>query len=257
MSAPGIARTTSDVDPLARSIVAGAGKKVAAVAIDLVVPVALTIGAILAFLSGAIAAGIVLIVAVVLVSAATVTAVARFGRALGAALTGIRVVERSAGAPSGDLLLSDLLTGRLSSFDVRRGRDPISPALAPFRFPRTSASHQHGHASAASATAVLDSGIRLTLPASLVIGRNPVAADAGAASEVFQWTDLTRTMSKSHVQLEWDGQHAWATDLGSTNGSTLQDSGQPIPLTAFSRTAVPIGAVLSLGDRSLVVELSA
>lgn len=257
MSAPGIARTTSDVDPLARSVVAGAGKKAAALAIDLALPLVLAIWAVLAFLGGATVSGIVLVVAVLLVSAATVAAVARIGRAFGGAVTGTRLVERSAGAPSGDLLLSDLMTGRLISFDVRRGRDPVSPALAPFRFPRTSATHQHGHVVTAQATAVLDSGVRLTLPASLVIGRNPVAADAGTASEVFQWTDLTRTMSKSHVQLEWDGQHAWVTDLGSTNGSTLQDAGQPITLTPFSRTALPIGAVLSLGDRTLVVELSA
>jgi len=257
MSAPGIARTTAAVDPLVRSVAAGAGSRVGAVAVDLVIPAALAVGGAFAFSAGSAGLGALLALAAIVAIAVTLVILARSGRTLGALVCGIRSVERETGTPSGVLLLTDLLTGRLGSYDVRRGRDPISPALAPFRFPPSAIAHRPAHLMAPTVTVALDSGIRLNLASSLVIGRNPVAADAGTASQIFQWTDLSRTMSKSHAHLEWDGQQAWATDLGSTNGSAIHDESGEHPLVPFSRTPLPTGVVLSLGDRTLVVEAGA
>ncbi|WP_404442034.1 FHA domain-containing protein [Microbacterium marinum] len=257
MSAPGIARTTAAVDPLVHSVAAGPLPRIGAVAVDLVVPAAVVVGAVLSFSAGSVGLGVVLVLAAIVAVVVTCVVLARTGRTLGALVCGIRSVERETGTPSGMLLLTDLLTGRLGSYDIRRGRDPIAPALAAFRFPPSATAHRPAHLMAPTVTVALDSGIRLNLAASLVIGRNPVAADAGTASQVFQWTDLSRTMSKSHAHLEWDGQQAWVTDLGSTNGSAIHDESGEHPLVPYSRTPLPTGAVLSLGDRTLVVEAGA
>jgi hypothetical protein len=164
-------------------------------------------------------------------------------------------VERSSAAPAGRRLVADLVTGRLGSFDLRRGRDPLSPALAAFRFPEPVAQPAPARTHSAlvrPALVTLDSGQRLPLESSLVIGRSPVATP-DAPSPVFQWPDLSRTLSKSHARLEWDGHRAWITDLGSTNGTALRTAAGDQPLIAHQRTPLPPDALLALGDRTLTV----
>ena len=75
-----------------------------------------------------------------------------------------------------------------------------------------------------------------------------------APAQLHRWVDLSRTLSKSHARLEWDGRLAWVTDLGSTNGTILQAAGVPHPLLPHQRTPLPAEATLELGDRVVVVK---
>lgn len=83
-------------------------------------------------------------------------------------------------------------------------------------------------------------GERLPIPgAHVTVGR----AGRGATADVLI-ADSTRTMSKSHAELTWDGNQWWITDLGSTNGTHLYGSNsawvglrphEPVAATAFVR----------------------
>lgn len=186
---------------------------------------------------------------------ATLVALARTGRSLGHLAAGARTVAAGSLAPSGARLGSDIAAGRLRTFTLRDARDPVTPAFAPFRFPEPEA-----HAwldvpvqtYALGATIDLDSGQRLTLDSALVIGRSP-SAPRDAPAAVYQWPDLSRTLSKSHARFEWDGRIAWVTDLGSTNGTLLRTGETHQPLLPLQRTPLPPTAELLLGDRSLTV----
>ena len=90
----------------------------------------------------------------------------------------------------------------------------------------------------------------------LVLGRNP-SAPTDAPADAYRWTDLSRTLSKSHALLEWDGRLLWVTDLGSTNGTALRTSGARQPLLPHQRTPLPAEATLELGDRVVTVRAPA
>jgi len=243
------------VDPLVLTVPAAGSQRAAALTIDVAVVVCLAAAGILCAGLGAAAAAWTLLAAAAAAVVGMLVALARAGRTPGGVAAGIRTVERTSAAPSGARLLADLFTGRLRSFDLRRGRDPLAPALAAFRFPepveRPAAPRTHG-ALVRAALVTLDSGQRLPLESSLVLGRSPVATP-DAPSPVFQWPDLSRTLSKSHARLEWDGRRVWITDLGSTNGTALRTAAGDQPLLAHQRTPLPAGALLALGDRTLTV----
>lgn len=248
------------VDPLVLTVPAAAAQRVAAVTIDVAVVVSLAAAGILCAGLGADVAAWLLLLAAAACIVGTVVALARTGRTLGGLAAGVRTVERSSAAPSGAGLLGDLFTGRLGTFDLRRGRDPIAPALAAFRFPEPSAPQRATTAPRRDilrpAIVTLDSGQKLPLESTLVLGRSPVAMP-DTPSPVFQWPDLSRTLSKSHARLEWDGHRAWVTDLGSTNGTALRTGAGDQPLIAHQRTPLPPTAVLALGDRVLTVAVPA
>lgn len=65
---------------------------------------------------------------------------------------------------------------------------------------------------------VLPDGDALRLGPECVVGRRP-SADEGATPVVI--ADPTRTLSKSHARLRYDGERWWVIDLGSTNGLWL------------------------------------
>lgn len=179
-----------------------------------------------------------------------VIALAYDGRTLGARMFGLRIVERSSGCPSGRLLVADLVGRRLRVLDIRRGRDPISSAVALYRFPERAAA-QHPPARATNTVALLDSGQRLPFARALVVGRNPTTDARG--EQRFSWPDLSRTLSKTHARLEWDGESVWVTDLGSANGTAMEVGVERASLDPFVPTRMPADAVLWLGDRSLTI----
>jgi pSer/pThr/pTyr-binding forkhead associated (FHA) protein len=78
-----------------------------------------------------------------------------------------------------------------------------------------------------------------------------------APAEVYRWADLSRTLSKSHARLEWDGRRVWITDLASTNGTFVRTAGAPQPLIAYQRTPLAAESVLELGDRIVTVRVPA
>jgi hypothetical protein len=204
----------------------------------------------LAFAADRALLGTALILLATAVIAVQTVALAVAGRTLGAWVFGIRVVERSSGCPSGRLLAADVVAGRLGAFDIRRGRDPITPAVAAYRFPEPTVSSR-APIRATNAVALLDSGQRLPFARALVVGRNPTVDARG--DQRFSWPDLSRTLSKTHARLEWDGESVWITDLGSANGTTLEIGVERATLDPFVPTRMRADAVLWLGDRSLTI----
>ena len=243
----------AEVDPLVLSRRAGGAVRMAALTIDALVPLALAATAGLLFAAGrSVPAWALLALAIVLVVSAAVM-VARTGRSAGRLAAGTRTVRRADGTAPGRSLVPALLTGRLGTFDLRRGRDPFAPALTSLQFPAPSAVAAPPAPGGRGYPALtLDSGQRFTLETAVVIGRNPVAAP-GDPAELHRWADMSRTLSKSHARLEWDGAQVWVTDLGSTNGTVVRTGSGVQPLPAHHRTPLPVGVVLELGDRTVTV----
>ena len=248
--------TPGDVDPLVLTAPARAGQRLAALAVDVLVPVALALIAALLFLMAVPVAAWILVLVTVPLIVGSLATLGRSGLTLGRIAAGTRTVDRRTGAAAGASVLAKLLVGRLGTFDIHRGRDPFAPALSPFEFP----ARQPVIATPARITFApvveLDSGQRLTLDAALVLGRNP-SAPADAPAEVYHWTDLSRTLSKSHARLEWDGRLVWVTDLASTNGTVVRTAGPPQPLIPYQRTPLAAEAILELGDRLVTVRVPA
>lgn len=248
------------VDPLVLTAPARPGQHVAALAIDAACVLGAAAAGIVAFALGApVLAWLFIVAAIVLVGVFTV-ALARTGRTPGRVAASMRTVALDTAAPAGARLLRDAVTGRLRAFDLSRGRDPISPALAPYSFPEAVLAPARrvapAHGFVRPAVVELDSGERLQLAASLIVGRDPLApVDAPAA--VHRWSDLSRTLSKSHARLEWDGTQVWAIDLGSTNGTFVGDDAGERELPPLQRIPIAGGTRLRLGDRHLTVRTPA
>lgn len=243
----------ADVDPLVFTARARAGQIAGVIALDVVMPVALLAAGVVVAVSGLPAAGWALIAVAVVLLAAGVWLLGRTGRTLGAATVNARIVRRSSGVAAGPRAIVALLTGALIMCDLRRARDPFAPAVSAFRFPESVLGRTSRPAARSTAPGlVLDSGERLTLTTALILGRDP-SAPADAPAEVYRWADMSRTMSKSHVRLEWDGHQVWVTDLGSTNGTFVRGAGAPTPLLPHQRTPVPTDVVLEIGDRVVTV----
>lgn len=81
----------------------------------------------------------------------------------------------------------------------------------------------------------LPDGEAYVLEPDVVVGRRP---EAVAGSSILAITDSTRTLSKSHVRLRFDGQGWTVEDLGSTNGLVLlHDDGRQEELDPHRETA--------------------
>lgn len=248
--------TPGDVDPLVLTAPARASQRLAALALDVLVPVALAVIASLLFVWGFESGGWILAIAAVAFVVVSLATLGRSGRTLGRIAAGTRTVERSTGAAAGASVLSRLVAGRLGTFDVHRGRDPFAPALSPFEFPVQQRLVATPARSTLAPVLELDSGQRLTLDAALVLGRNP-SAPPDAPAEIYRWTDLSRTLSKSHARLEWDGRLVWVTDLSSTNGTFVRTASASQPLLPHQRTPLSGETILELGDRLVTVRVAA
>lgn len=245
----------SHVDPFVLSRRAGAGQHLLSLTVDVLAPIAAGAVAVVAFAIGLPVLGWLLVVAIAAVVAASLTQLARTGRSFGAVAAGTRTVDRSTGVAAGASLVAAFLSGRLRTYDLHRGRDPFAPALSPLVFPEPEPVQVPtvGVLRGQAPLIELDSGQRFSLGSVLVLGRDP-SPSADAPAEIYQWPDLSRTLSKSHARLEWDGRVVWATDLGSTNGTLLYTAGAPRALLPFQRTSLPPEATLALGDRVVIVK---
>ncbi|GAA1923487.1 hypothetical protein GCM10009775_14820 [Microbacterium aoyamense] len=242
------------IDPLVLTARATSAQRFGAVALDLVVPSLIAFAAAALFALHVPAGGWALVAAALAVIVLDLRILALSGRSIGDRAAGTRTVVAATGLSAGASVFPAMLSGRLTSVDLRRGRDPLAPALSPFVFPSAAERPVTGPVRLTGQTAivVLDSGERLSLHSALVLGRIPSAPEDAPAA-VYQWADLSRTLSKSHARLEWDGRTVWVTDLGSTNGTALRTASGPQPLLPFQRTPVPMGVDLELGDRIVSV----
>lgn len=243
-------KTGGGVDAFVYSVRADTRARCLALVSDVLPVLAALVGAVLAYLGAAPLVGAGLLLAAATAAVIQITTLALSGRTLGTRMIGLRIVQDPSGCPSGRLLLADVVRRRLVVFDIRRGRDPIAPAVAAYRFPERTVS-EYPPARPTNAVALLDSGQRLPFARALVVGRNPTADARG--DQRFSWPDLSRTLSKTHARLEWDGENVWVTDLGSANGTAVEVGVERVPLAPFVPTRLLADAVLRLGDRSLTI----
>lgn len=111
-----------------------------------------------------------------------------------------------------------------------------------------------GAVGSAQLLVVFDTGQRaqFDLPAAVNFGRAPVESRPGDV--LIAVDDPDRLISKTHLRLEHDGDDAWVTDLGSTNGSELiDDDGAVHPLPSGSRTLLEDGTRVRLSERVFTV----
>lgn len=97
---------------------------------------------------------------------------------------------------------------------------------------------------------VFDTGIRVPLTSTLLVGRDPAArADVGAVRLV-PLPDEGRSISKTHFAVGLGDDGVWIEDLHSTNGTVIIEStGRHVQLVAGQRALVSFGAVVAFGDR--------
>ena len=198
------------------------------------------------------------------------------GRSLGRLTLGLRTVDDLTGDPVGfgrwlRGIRSKTWLRRMVTADLRRGRDPLeisrgslaasalrAAASIPGISERTpAASVRSDDSPVAAVSIVLDSGERLEVSSSLLLGRAPENKDDDKHPAI-AWPDLSRSLSKTHALLEWSGTVLWVTDLGSTNGSALiGPEGDRQLLVPGLRGAAAVGFTIELGDRSIEVRPSA
>ncbi len=253
-----VQQSSATVDLFVLTSRASAGELSLALVIDVLAVGAVTgFAGALTFLSGTSA----LVMLVCLIGGLTATGYffARWGRSLGCLVLGIRIIDQLTAAPASTRFLSAAVSGQLRAVSLRRGRDPVTAALAPFRFPDHVLNASRDRAQSVvngnrPALVLLDSGQQLLLQGVLILGRGPFGT-VEADVRTFEWADLSRTVSKTHLRLEWDGTSVWATDLGSTNGTALNVGGEYRRLRPGERVALPSTANLAVGDRLLSVEV--
>ena len=125
--------------------------------------------------------------------------------------------------------------------------DTGAPVLRPFP-PGTQRSQRHEspHSHGGRVRVTIDAQSRMLFTGTTIVGRGPVAEAEGDA--LITVTDLSRTLSKSHLRLELEADGSlYATDLGSTNGSTVMGG------SGHSEVLVPhTPALLEPGDRVML-----
>jgi hypothetical protein len=255
---------------------ASAGRRNGALAIDSVPVLVFVMAAIVVATSGALTAGVAVILAIVLslaYLAVELVMLSRHGSSLGRAVLRLRTVDDLTGDPiSAGRLLQQLFSARFGrrtvTSDLRTGRDPLGlaqPALASAVLvvdnSEEPADSRAGHASlpydtsvSADAVAiVLDTGERLQFSGSLLVGRVP--ENRGDENRpLFAWPDLSRSLSKNHALLEWSGTVLWVTDLHSANGTALRNpEDERLILAPGIRGAATVGWKVELGGRSFEV----
>lgn len=99
------------------------------------------------------------------------------------------------------------------------------------------------------------SGLVHVFDGAAVVGRGPTAPEGAVPLAV---PDLSRTLSKSHASLVRRGAVVVLTDLGSTNGTTVQTSdGGVVPVPPGAEAELWPGAVVSIGDHEFTLDFAA
>jgi hypothetical protein len=234
--------------------------------------------------SGALGALILIGLLAVIFVATQLLLFVRHGRTLGRLALKVRTVDDLTGNPVGvRKIIASFATShwmrRTVPADLRRGRDPLTPAVPALPGSAIAegsrvdeavfATSHSGVAAATTSDAVaiaFDTGRRQVIGTSLLIGRSPESSAraasvgiAGAAPNkidqpVLALADLSRTLSKTHALLEWSGSVLWVTDLHSANGSVLiSPDGERRPLAPGIRAPAAIGWTVQCGSRSFTV----
>nr|WP_269211965.1 RDD family protein [Zhihengliuella flava] len=114
---------------------------------------------------------------------------------------------------------------------------------------------QFREAASVRARLVFDDGQVHVLDESLLIGRNPAAAEGEEIADTLSMADIGRSMSKTHVLVQASTSGIWVTDRNSTNGSAITDAGgNRRQLTAGQPMQASMGETVYMGDRYFKVE---
>ncbi|GAA1922213.1 hypothetical protein GCM10009688_29050 [Arthrobacter gandavensis] len=102
---------------------------------------------------------------------------------------------------------------------------------------------------------VFDDGAAVRVTGTALLGRNPAPAIGEKVSQLIDFADMGRSVSKTHLHLQSDGSTGlWITDRGSTNGSSIvAPDGRHEALAAHSPVLAPSGSTVYFGDRHFTV----
>lgn len=251
-SVDALTRAARRTEIVARPAPASAPRRAAAIALDVasvVAASAVLTGA--GWLCGFRGAGLALPALVGLLAAVGVLAfsVIRTGATPASAALGLRRTGAD-GMPS---------LARAVVYDLRAGADPL--ALTPSAagaLASVPAPWQRLTARLDGLGLLADDQSWLPLPRTTVLGRVPQPLGDGEARALVGFTDVSRSMSKSHALLEPVASPGEAgvdvTDLSSTNGTRIIASdGHAFELLPGERARLAIGQTLELGDRRFVL----
>ena len=101
----------------------------------------------------------------------------------------------------------------------------------------------------------LDDGELIELDQELLIGRNPDRDDEPSRARLRRVKALGDKVSRSHLEVRFQGWDVLVDDCGSTNGTFVvaHPGGQVMPLEPGRAQMVEPGAVVYFGSRSLTV----
>lgn len=167
-----------------------------------------------------------------------------WGTSPGHMLLGLRAVDPVTGLP-----------GKLPgpyAVDIRRGQDPLHPHPRPIAL--DTSAPQHPPVDVALFASFDDSSShRLDMPC--VIGRDPRVAPPYHCLAV---TDISRTISRTHLMLWSESGLLMLSDMGSRGGTTIITAQGEHPLPADQTISLPVApgllAHLRLGQRELRIE---
>jgi hypothetical protein len=100
---------------------------------------------------------------------------------------------------------------------------------------------------------VFDDGMRVPLDADYVLGREPTLDGEVLAGRMrpLLINDPDGTVSRLHLKITLVGWQVEVSDLGSANGSFIQESGDEHPLVPFEPAVIEPGAQIRIGHRSM------
>lgn len=102
---------------------------------------------------------------------------------------------------------------------------------------------------------VAPDGARLEVTGLTLVGRNPEPAQGEVADQLIPLIDLTRSVSKTHASLRWDGRTLWVADRGSTNGTSVSThGGARTLLPPGGEEALTAGTTVHFGEQAFVVD---
>ncbi|MGX1695441.1 RDD family protein [Microbacterium keratanolyticum] len=153
----------------------------------------------------------------------------------------------SPGAPgAAPVPATGMVTGM--PFTPRADAAPVPPVAEAASAPAAAA------ISPVRAVLVLDSGERIEVRATTLIGRAPSPAAGEGAVQLARIDDETRSVSKTHLAIQIARRGAMAVDRASTNGSALVRDGVETMLLPGHPVELRTGDIVNFGDRSLRVE---
>jgi hypothetical protein len=99
-----------------------------------------------------------------------------------------------------------------------------------------------------------DTGERVPLGATLLVGRDPDPGDEFESAEKLAIDDEAMSVSKTHLVLRLQNGKPEVMDLGSTNGTEIvAEDGKLTQLEVRRAVAIDPGSVVKFGDRSFVL----